>query len=60
VHGFKLLGRGSHGGFDRGDLAEPALFLGFPQPVDEGFPQPVDEVGVNPLQPRDSTWIDPE
>jgi len=52
VHGFKLLGGGSHGGLDRGDLAEPALFL--------GLGKSGDEVGVDGLQPRDLSRVDPE
>lgn len=45
AHGFKLLRGGGDGGFDRGDLAEPAQFL--------GLAKAIEEVGVDPLQPRD-------
>jgi hypothetical protein len=40
------------GGFDRGDLAEPALFL--------GLAKAIEEVGVGPLQPRDLSRINPK
>jgi hypothetical protein len=43
---------GGYGCLDRGDLAQPALLL--------GFPQPLDEIGVDPFQPRDLSWVDPE
>jgi hypothetical protein len=37
THGFELLGRGGHGGLDRGDLAQPTLLLGLRKPVDEVY-----------------------
>jgi hypothetical protein len=50
AHRVKFLGCGGHGRLDRGDLAQPALF--------GGFPEPVEEVGVDLLQPRDMSWVD--
>jgi hypothetical protein len=52
AHGCQFLGSGSERGLDRGDLAEPALFL--------GFLQPEDEVSVDPLQPRHLSRINPK
>lgn len=52
AHSLEFLCGGGYGGLDRGDLAQPALFL--------GFPQPVDEVGADPFQPRHLSRVDPQ
>jgi hypothetical protein len=52
AHDGQFLFSSGYGGLDRGDLAQPTLFL--------GFPQPVDEVGVDPFQPRHLSRVDPE
>ena len=52
AHGVKFLGGGGQGCLDRGDLAEPALF--------PCFLEPVAQVGVNLLQPGHLGWVDPE
>jgi hypothetical protein len=52
LHGFEFLRCGGYGGLDCGDVAEPALFF--------GFLQPIEEIGVDPLQPRRLSWVDPK
>jgi hypothetical protein len=51
-HGDEFLIGGGQGDLDRGDLAEPALFL--------GLAEPVDEVGVDGLQPWHLGWVNPK
>jgi hypothetical protein len=52
AHGFKFLRGGGHGGLDRGDLAEPALFL--------CLLGPVVQVGADLFQSRYLGWVDAE
>jgi hypothetical protein len=52
AHGFEFLCGGGQGGLDRGDLAEPALF--------SGLPEPVAEVGADLFQPRYLGRVDAE
>ncbi|MFJ5843188.1 hypothetical protein ACIQGO_41830 [Streptomyces shenzhenensis] len=51
AHGGKLL-LGGDAGLDRGDLAEPALFL--------GFLEPVEQVRVDLLQPGQLLGVGPQ
>ena len=51
-HGLQFLRCGGHGGLDRGDLAEPALFL--------GLLEPVGEIGADLFQARHLSWVDPQ
>jgi hypothetical protein len=52
AHRIQLLLRRSQGGLDRGDFAEPALFL--------GLIEPVDQIGVELLQSWQLAWVDPK
>jgi hypothetical protein len=49
AHGFKFLCGCGHGGLDRGNLTEPALF--------PGFLEPVAEVGVDFFQSWHLSWV---
>ncbi|MFF0205936.1 hypothetical protein [Streptomyces sp. NPDC005017] len=52
AHGGDLLLGGGQAGLDRGDLAKPALFL--------GFLKPVEQVRVDLLQPGQLLGVGPQ
>ena len=49
AHGFQFLRRGGQGGLDCGDFAEPALF--------PGLLEAIEEVGVDFLEPWPLSWV---
>ena len=52
THGLEFLGGGGHGGLDGGDLAQPSLV--------PGLPEPVAQVGADLFQPWHLGRVDPE
>lgn len=49
MHGLEFLAGGGEGGFDRGDLSEPALF--------SSLLETVEEIGVDLLQAGLLSWV---